>query len=197
MYVYHVSVTSWLNRFSNMESWEDSEIASATKSLKFTRHMAPFKNMSSGDKKALATTLNKHGKKAKAKARLTTWKQLIPKVSRAKANDGKLKVAGKIKAKPASKHTPTMRKPAAKSHGLDDNDNGKLRLGGDCDGLGAPAIALELMGVQFQHVFASEKDAATRAILYANHPGLKKVYTDVSDRLVHRVPRCDLYVSGP
>jgi DNA-cytosine methyltransferase len=77
-------------------------------------------------------------------------------------------------------------------------DNTVLKLGGDCDGLCTAAVALETMGVKFEHVFASEKDCAARSVLYGNHD-VTKVYKDCSSmsRSASRTPKCNVYVAGP
>ena len=65
-----------------------------------------------------------------------------------------------------------------------------IKLGGDCDGLCTAAIAFEMMNVPFEHVFGSEKDEATRAVLYGNH-SIEKVYKDWIIDLLCRASPCN------
>jgi DNA (cytosine-5)-methyltransferase 1 len=82
-----------------------------------------------------------------------------------------------------------------------------LRLGTDCSGIEAPSVALRALGVPFEHVFASEVDAACVATLrHPSHaPGPRLLYGDpdgpcpdgdVLRRDPVTVPEVDLYVCG-
>ena len=81
----------------------------------------------------------------------------------------------------------------------------KITLGGDFDGLGTPAVALEtIMARQpraqkrkWHYAFGSEVEPQFRAVLKANHE-IGTLYDDASieKRSPESVPRCDIYVAG-
>ena len=48
-----------------------------------------------------------------------------------------------------------------------------LKLGGDCAGYNTAGISLELLGVKYVDVFASDTNAKVRAVLTKNFKGLK------------------------
>lgn len=73
-----------------------------------------------------------------------------------------------------------------------------LTLGGDCDGLGSGAIALEKLHVPFEHMFASESDPPTRSMFTWNHTVNELL--DDSNNVVKQFEKkgtLDLYVAGP
>ena len=85
----------------------------------------------------------------------------------------------------------------------------RIKLGGAFDGLGTPAIALEIALSSLKgekpavdYLFASESDAQTRAVLAHNHK-IKRIYKDVAattfDDCVtsSRLPMVTLYAAGP
>ncbi len=72
----------------------------------------------------------------------------------------------------------------------------------DCTGLGAASVALRLLGLQPKNIFASERDARTRATLLANYSGAgSNVSLDVMMRADNELPsdayNLDLYTAGP
>ena len=79
-----------------------------------------------------------------------------------------------------------------------------LRVGTDCSGLDSPIYALNLIGIEYEHVFSSEIDASCIKTIKANNPP-KILYGDpesstpcgdITVRDVKTVPSCDLYVCG-
>ena len=77
------------------------------------------------------------------------------------------------------------------------NSNRRVALGGDCDGLGAAAFALnKILGRNFKHEFASEIRPATRVIFRKNHK-VHKIFIDVTKRDHSILPKVTVYVAGP
>ena len=70
-----------------------------------------------------------------------------------------------------------------------------LRVGTDCSGIEAPLVALQRLGVPYEHVFSSEICATTRKQLLANHAP-QILYTDATARDNSQTPIVDLYVAG-
>ena len=79
------------------------------------------------------------------------------------------------------------------------DDSQVLTLAGDCDGLGAGAVALKMIlgGNRFRHLWASEICPATKVLLAASHPDIEHIYDDVTLRDHTTLPQPDVYVSGP
>jgi DNA-cytosine methyltransferase len=176
-----------------MDSWDDNDLVAASRALTLRRRMATFQHLDNNGKKALAkcgstaTTrlraLNAIGTKRAAASSPQKVAQKARKVAQLKRKMSDL-----------SKQQNNAQRFKAKAKA----DNTVLKLGGDCDGLCTAAVALETMGVKFEHVFASEKDGATRSVLYGNHD-VTKVYKDCSSmaRSASRTPKCNVYVAGP
>ena len=70
-----------------------------------------------------------------------------------------------------------------------------LRVGTDCSGIEAPLVALQRLGVPYEHVFSSEICATTRRQLLANHAP-QILYNDATTRDNSQAPTVDLYVAG-
>lgn len=72
-----------------------------------------------------------------------------------------------------------------------------LTIGSDCAGLCSEGIALELLGVKHQHMFASEVNDSVRHLLYETYGkhGMK-YYRDVTTRDHDLAPTVDLYCFG-
>lgn len=70
-----------------------------------------------------------------------------------------------------------------------------LRVGTDCSGLEAPLIALDQLGVKYEHIFSSEVNAsARRVITKLFRPNI--MYSDMTTRDNSIAPEVDLYVCG-
>ena len=71
-----------------------------------------------------------------------------------------------------------------------------ISIGSDCAGYLSEAIAVEKMGLQSRckHKFASDKDKAVQAVLFANYD-IEKIYGDISKRRLDDVERVDVYVN--
>ena len=70
-----------------------------------------------------------------------------------------------------------------------------LRVGTDCSGVGAALVALESLGIPFEHCFSAELDKRTRDTLVHNHRPAQVL--DCSDRLDHKgLPYVDIYING-
>jgi hypothetical protein len=71
-----------------------------------------------------------------------------------------------------------------------------IRVGSDCSGVGTEVLALECipsLAERVVHAFASEKDPKVRHILKTNHPHIRYIYEDVTERDVQKAPATDLY----
>ena len=89
--------------------------------------------------------------------------------------------------------------PVEKKNVGDDRKPGaRIRVGSDCAGYCSEALALELCNIDYELVFACEKDRCARHICYQLH-GTKgvKYYKDVTRRDHRSAPMVDLYVFGP
>ena len=71
----------------------------------------------------------------------------------------------------------------------------KMRVATDCSGIEAPLVALQQLGVPYEHVFSSEICPTARKQLLANHAP-QILYDDVTKRDNHNAPAVDLYVAG-
>ena len=71
----------------------------------------------------------------------------------------------------------------------------KISVGSDCSGYDGAAIALEVLGVPFKHVFASEILDPARSVLTHNHV-IGKVFVDATKRDNTTVDYVDAYSAG-
>ena len=78
---------------------------------------------------------------------------------------------------PAAEHKPLL--GGASVRGL----RMRLSYASDCSGLDGGALALKSLGLQFQHLWASEVNANYRTILEKTHPECATVYPNVCERL--------------
>ena len=70
-------------------------------------------------------------------------------------------------------------------------------VGSDCTGINGAAVALEMLRVPFEEVFASEADPNTRKILLHNFPKLDgRIHEDAQTRPVNPTRRVDVYTAG-
>lgn len=70
-----------------------------------------------------------------------------------------------------------------------------IRVGTDCSGIEAPIQALMNLGIDFEHVFACEKDKyAVKSILANYKPGI--LYDDITTRDHSLLSDIDLYICG-
>lgn len=75
-----------------------------------------------------------------------------------------------------------------------------LRVGTDCSGIETPLMALQGLGVPFQHVFSSDIDAKSKVFVERNFPS-GHFYDDLKDRdnalwTAKKGQSLDLYVAG-
>ena len=70
-----------------------------------------------------------------------------------------------------------------------------LRLGTDCSGLDAVALALQGMPIPYTHVCASDVDPAAKATFLLNYK-VNTFYDTVVGRNVKGMDRVDLYAAG-
>ena len=71
----------------------------------------------------------------------------------------------------------------------------KMRVTTDCSGIEAPLVALQQLGVPYEHAFSSEICPTARKQLLANHAP-QILYDDVTKRDNYNAPAVDLYVAG-
>ena len=105
--------------------------------------------------------------------------------------------APQAKTKKAQKKQSTL---LSKKKHVAKRSDGRIRLGGDCDGIGTPAVALEMiMGgpEKVNHVFGSESDAQTTAVFLHNH-AVQHFFgsCESSKRNVSAMPLVHCYVAG-
>ena len=73
-----------------------------------------------------------------------------------------------------------------------------LRIGADCAGLNLGCVALEILGVRPDLIFASENDKATRAMTKHNFPiAPGGMCPDIMSRDDATLPAVDIYTAGP
>ena len=70
-----------------------------------------------------------------------------------------------------------------------------LRVGTDCSGVEAPLMALDQLGIKYQHIFSSEINPDLRKYILKNHPP-QIMYSNMTTRDHTQVPHVDLYVAG-
>mmetsp|Transcript_73347 Transcript_73347/g.207856 ORF Transcript_73347/g.207856 Transcript_73347/m.207856 type:complete len:383 (-) Transcript_73347:115-1263(-) len=73
--------------------------------------------------------------------------------------------------------------------------NGPLALGTDCSGMETPAMALQNLGIEVDHVFSCDVNKHVKATIMANFPP-KVWYDDLTARDNARAKKADLYVAG-
>ena len=71
----------------------------------------------------------------------------------------------------------------------------RVRVGADCAGLNLSTIALELLNVNVDFVFGSEKDPSARSLLKHNFDAAW--HDDIMTRRDDHLPQVDLYTAGP
>ena len=72
---------------------------------------------------------------------------------------------------------------------------GGIRVGTDCSGWESILLAMNGMGVKYDHVFSSETSAVAKKVLLANHTP-RVMYSDIRTRAVENSPAVDVYHSG-
>lgn len=70
-----------------------------------------------------------------------------------------------------------------------------LTFGGDFSGIDMPAFCLKALGVNADHLFASDKSPACRKLLRTLHQP-RVVFDDVLTRDTTALPTCDIYTAG-
>lgn len=71
-----------------------------------------------------------------------------------------------------------------------------LKVGSDCAGLVTEGLALEMLRVDHQHLFITEKNRDVRHLAYGIYGRTPSYFKDVMARDVKKLPRVDLYVFG-
>jgi site-specific DNA-cytosine methylase len=79
----------------------------------------------------------------------------------------------------------------------------RLRIGSDCTGYNATALAQESLQIPYANVFACDKDAKVRKVLAKNFKDLRddadgdgNIWADCTSRDVSRMPAVQLYTAG-
>ena len=76
-----------------------------------------------------------------------------------------------------------LAQPRSDSAGLSARPPQKVIVGSDCTGINGAAVALEILRVPFEEIFASESDPKVRETLLHNFPELRgRIYEDVQTR---------------
>lgn len=71
-----------------------------------------------------------------------------------------------------------------------------LTVGTDCSGIDTPLLALQNMGIQFEHTFSCENERHAKEVLLYNHSPLH-FYDDITKRTeCEQAPHVDLYMAG-
>lgn len=71
----------------------------------------------------------------------------------------------------------------------------RIKIGTDCSGIETPILALELLGVDFDHKFSCDNDPKILETIGKNfNPEI--VYVDMLNRNHKVLPKCDIYVCG-
>jgi len=72
----------------------------------------------------------------------------------------------------------------------------RLKVGTDFSGIGAPEMALNNLGIDYEQVFSCEIDKYARQSYLAMHQAPGKFYNDITQRDHKEVEQLDLYVAG-
>jgi len=72
----------------------------------------------------------------------------------------------------------------------------KLKVGTDFSGIGAPEMALNNLGIDYEQVFSCEIDKYARQSYLAMHQAPGKFYNDITKRNHEEVEQLDLYIAG-
>tara|TARA_R110000751_G_scaffold3827_12_gene17841 strand:- start:990 stop:2378 length:1389 start_codon:yes stop_codon:yes gene_type:complete len=71
-----------------------------------------------------------------------------------------------------------------------------MKIGTDFSGIGSPEMALKMLGIEHEQVFACEIDKYARKSFEAVHGSPKHFYNDITTRDHSTVPQLDLYCAG-
>ena len=71
-----------------------------------------------------------------------------------------------------------------------------MKIGTDFSGIGSPEMALKMLGIEHEQVFACEIDKYARKSFEAVHGSPKNFYNDITTRDHSTVPQLDLYCAG-
>jgi DNA (cytosine-5)-methyltransferase 1 len=71
-----------------------------------------------------------------------------------------------------------------------------MRIGTDFSGIGSPEMALKMLGIEHEQVFACEIDKYARKSFEAVHGSPKTFYNDITKRDHSTIPQLDLYCAG-
>ena len=71
-----------------------------------------------------------------------------------------------------------------------------MKIGTDFSGIGSPEMALKLLGIEHEQVFACEIDKYARKSHRAIYGEDYKLYEDITKRDHSEVDQLDLYVAG-
>ncbi len=71
-----------------------------------------------------------------------------------------------------------------------------LKIGTDFSGIGAPEMALTMMGVEHRNVMACDIDIHARKMFVHNHGKPDYMFKDITKRDHAEIPQLDLYVAG-
>jgi DNA (cytosine-5)-methyltransferase 1 len=72
----------------------------------------------------------------------------------------------------------------------------RLKVGTDFSGIGAPEMALNNLGIDYEQVFSCEIDKYATRSYFAMHQAPGKFYNDITQRNHKEVEQLDLYVAG-
>jgi DNA (cytosine-5)-methyltransferase 1 len=71
-----------------------------------------------------------------------------------------------------------------------------MKIGTDFSGIGSPEMALKLLNIEHEQVFACEIDKYARKSFKAIHGNPQTFYKDITKRDHSEIPQLDLYVAG-
>jgi DNA (cytosine-5)-methyltransferase 1 len=71
-----------------------------------------------------------------------------------------------------------------------------MKIGTDFSGIGSPEMALKLLDIEHEQVFACEIDKYARKSFEAIHGNPQRFYEDITKRDHSEIPQLDLYVAG-
>lgn len=71
-----------------------------------------------------------------------------------------------------------------------------MKIGTDFSGIGSPEMALKMLGIEHEQVFACEIDKYARKSFEAVHGSPKTFYNDITKRDHSTIPQLDLYCAG-
>ena len=71
-----------------------------------------------------------------------------------------------------------------------------MKIGTDFSGIGSPEMALKLLNIEHEQVFACEIDKYARKSFEAIHSNPQTFYEDITKRDHSEIPQLDLYVAG-